>query len=642
MKSLISSLNPDQLASVKDTNHLVLVQAGPGTGKTLTLVAKIGWLLSSQVKPQKITAITFTRKASDEIKNRKSLFTSGLNSQQVNLGTFHSFALKFLKLSEADLVTETEQKIILQKLQPRLSHKLNSKDLLLIISRIKNNFKLLEQASAEIKKIYQLYQDELALTQKLDLDDLLLKLLVELKKPNFPKDQYLLVDEFQDVSPLQLQIVVEWAKKAKQVFLIGDPHQAIYGFRGASSDSFQKLEDHFYNISVHQLTKNYRSGADILTVAGRLFPQEKKLEAQVQENGAVQLIRTLNQVTEADWILQDIEEKIGGTGLISASDHHQQTGATLKEFAIVYRLHQLGNEVAKKLRASGLPYQKVGSESLYLTDSIQLVVKLWQLAGEEYTKLEKNNLWLEILSNKFLKISLSTLNRLISQQQTQKKDWAVFLNQVATTSLLSKQDLSGVRLVQELMVEIQQAVSENASLLTLLDSIQANLNLNQQQQTDWSQLRVDLLQFEEEPNQLHSFLSYYQKLETENFFDPRAEKISLLSMHATKGLEFDWVYLIGFEQGLVPMQVRDDSFLSVDLSSSNLEERNLFYVSLTRAKKGISLITAENRWRQKQKLSEFFSEISGPPLTEKLDAQMVKIKKKHELQQEKLRQGVLF
>ncbi len=662
MRSFFQQLNSAQKKAVKDDDQIVLVKAGPGTGKTMTLVAKINYLLSTGVQTGQITAITFTRRAAQEIKNRIKTAVGDTAAGNLNLGTFHSLAVQLLDLSQLDLVTDIDQWRMMQALVDNLKLEISADDALLAVSQIKNDHALLSQVSAEISELYQSYQQQLKSRQQIDYDDLLLRLLHKVKISSFSPSSYLLIDEFQDVSPLQYQIAVLWAKQGRQLFAIGDPRQAIYGFRGASAASFDKLKQDFSRTSSHNLVKNYRSRQEILTVAGRLFPQEKELLTQVETPGQTQLIRTLNQFTEADWIVDQIEAKLGGSGLISASNYHQQTGALFKDFAIVYRLHQLGSEIEKKIKQAGWPYQKVGKDSLYSTNSVQLLINLWRIAAatvkinqaetdsrsgsNQAANSQENHpedqFWTALLTNKFLDISYQTIDKLLNYQNNEQIEWSALLNQSAAGSSLQAEDQSQVRKILQLYEQTIKAVEQDASLQKLLTITQQQLNLPKTDQENWTQLRVDLMQFEDEANPLLSFLDYFSTLKQRNFYDQQADKISLLSMHAAKGLEFDWIYLLGFEQDIIPLQLRKKQILPVEKEKQQQEEKNLLYVALTRAKKGFFLLTTENRWQQKQQLSSFLAEIEGEPLIEKTDPQTSKLKQKQQQQREKKRQKKLF
>jgi superfamily I DNA/RNA helicase len=205
-----------------------------------------------------------------------------------------------------------------------------------------------------------------------------------------------------------------------------------------------------------------------------------------------------------------------------------------------------------------------------------------------------------------------------------------------------------VRFVRNTCGILQQTITKEPELLTYLDVIEQRLlkfgliesadNLK-----NWPQLRIELLQFNDQGKPLNAFIKYVQDLQITDFYDDTADKISLLSMHAAKGLEFDWVYLLGFEQGLVPLETKKSAtkFLALE-NHQQQEERNLLYVSLTRAKKGLNLLYTRKRWRQKRQVSRFLDEINNEELKIMTDEKLIRVREKQKKNQEKKRQGQLF
>jgi superfamily I DNA/RNA helicase len=649
MPHFLSQLNQDQQNAIDDQGQVVLVKAGPGTGKTLTLIAKILALIKSGVDLEKIAAITFTHKAAQEIEDRLKK-NIGNDVVKLNLGTFHSFALKKFDGLEEQLLTEPQVYWLVRNIASINKTKLSTKDLLLIISKLKNNQKFLKNCKPLVVKVYQEYQQQLKQNNKIDYDDLLSFLLSAVKRNQLKRVKYLLVDEFQDVSPLQYDIIKNWIPGLSQTFLIGDSNQAIYGFRGATSQSFSQLKKDFPDCLVYNLALNYRNSPEILLVAQRMTDQEFQIKPTVKEQGEVKLINTFNQHTEADWILKDIEEKLGGTGLISASELHQQAGASFGNFAVVYRIHQLGKVIEEKIKQAGLPFQKLGSESLYQQPLIQLVINLWQLVSifqKGHPEKEEKTTYQEILINKYLNISPKGVEKIFQYQQQHNLEDSLVLNQISKQKILNRSDFNKISFILETLEKLLVAV-KSYDLTNLLKIIYDQLelrklaNFTNKHEECWSQFKIELLQFSKNKRSLTNFLDFYRKLERRGFYSQNADKISLSSMHAVKGLEFDWVYLIGFEEGLIPLELKKGFKPINDHQTQLQEEKNLVYVALTRAKKGVYLMNCQKRWQQKSRVSSFYKLILGKPLVEITDEKILKMAQKQQQVQDKSRQGKLF
>jgi superfamily I DNA/RNA helicase len=647
MSDFVSQLNSEQTQAIQDERSVVMVEAGPGTGKTLTLIVKIISLLESGVRPDQVAAMTFTHRAAHEIQERL-ISSLGKQASQLQLGTFHSFALNHLsQINTNQLLTEKRQQRLVKKIAQEHHLGLAAKDLLLLLSKIKNDPKLLKSLSSAIQSWYQEYQQYLQTQQLFDFDDLMLELLKAIEQNSLENFAYLLVDEFQDVSPLQYQLIKTWAPQLKQTFVIGDPHQAIYGFRGATALAFENLEQDFPQLGKHQLKINYRSRPQILETAAQLFPQAQKLEANIEQPGVVRIIETLNPYSEADWVMADIEKKLGGTGLLQASEFHQEKETDLSDFAIIYRIHQLGSVIEDKLKEVGLPYQKVGSQSLYAQPDVSLIINLLRLVLAENDEAH-DQIWLDLLENKLLGLSEKNLAKIFQLAEEFDLSLTKAVSRVLGQKIVDPEAEKTVRFVRNTCGILQQTITKEPELLTYLDVIEQRLlkfgliesadNLK-----NWPQLRIELLQFNDQGKPLNAFIKYVQDLQITDFYDDTADKISLLSMHAAKGLEFDWVYLLGFEQGLVPLETKKSAtkFLALE-NHQQQEERNLLYVSLTRAKKGLNLLYTRKRWRQKRQVSRFLDEINNEELKIMTDEKLIRVREKQKKNQEKKRQGQLF
>ncbi len=634
------SLNTQQIKAVKLLAKPLLVKAGPGTGKTKTLTAKLVYLLKKQqVSPKKMVALTFTNKAAQEMKQRVQVSLAKINaasqiSQQVKLpfiGTFHQLSLNLVK-KQPKLVTGSKQQLFLRQALSgagALAGQLDPQQAGLMISRFKNQTQALPP---QFKPVYESYQQLLTQENLIDFTDLLLNLRRVLHQGQVkPKYQYVLVDEFQDINSVQYQLVKLLAKQAKQLFVIGDPHQAIYSFRGAQAQVFEVLAKDFPDLEEFTLTKNYRSFKKIVQTASSLFSGFKQ-EAVKQESGTVQVITTHNQYTEADWIINHLNQTLGGTDLVSASGFHNQgQQASFKDFAIIYRLHSLSRTIKTKLRDTGLPFQCLSAESLYQRPTVKLVVDLLKWSKARQKQENPTELFWQILTNHFWQFSDKTLLAILKLAQA--------LNQ---TSQVAAWEVLGQRLLSS------KQESKLKQLLTALEKLKTwplTKPLPELIQAVWEQLaleaNLDLVQLKNNASafaNLDKFLHYLTNLSQFDYYDQQADKISLLTMHAAKGLEFKYVYLLGCEQDFLPFLKSTD----LDQAQRLAEEKRLFYVALTRAKQAVFLLQAKQRFSQDRQPSPFLKALAQTHLEKVTDPQLLKRKKAQENQALKDRQASLF
>lgn len=366
---MISDLNSKQQEIVENGDGVVIINAGPGTGKTKTLTSRVAFLINQKkINPQDILILTFTNRAAEEMKSRLKTILGDQNLPIVT--TFHSWAFDFLTGlgQEIDIIPEEEREKIIKQIIKEEETKLSTKDLDLEITRTKNNLDY--KVNPEIKQLIDLYNQKLLEKKYKDFDDLLLETLKTLKEKD-KKYQFVLVDEFQDTNNLQYQIIKLILRSIPNLFVIGDPLQSIYGFRGADSEIFTQLKYDFPKNREEFLETNYRSFVNIVEISNLLFPNFAKNKSASLLSGRVSLINTLNEYSESDWIINFINQKIGGTDLLTAQ--HSDEHITFADFAVIYRTHYLSLSLQKKLAESGLPFQVVKEDSYLEGDHIKLL-----------------------------------------------------------------------------------------------------------------------------------------------------------------------------------------------------------------------------------------------------------------------------
>ena len=280
--SLINNLNSLQQQAVESKAGVAAVQAGPGTGKTLTLTAKLLSLLKQGKAANEITALTFTNKAAQEMRERAAGYLSSADKNQLPfIGTFHGLAVRLLDIDLENLISEFHQRQLLAAIIKQQQLPLKVKAAQLVISNCKNQAVDPDNLPAHLKKLVKTYNHSLAKLDKLDYDDLLLNLLQRSQFENNLINGSLLIDEFQDLNKLQHQLLLEWQPGLKQLFVIGDQYQSIYGFRGADASGFDWLKQHFPDSEFITLKKNYRNPQQIIDTAHCLFPDSTKLRSAV-------------------------------------------------------------------------------------------------------------------------------------------------------------------------------------------------------------------------------------------------------------------------------------------------------------------------------------------------------------------------
>lgn len=545
-------LNNEQLRAVQAEDGPVMIVAGPGTGKTKTLTARIAYLIdSAKARPDQILALTFTKKAAEEMKNRVASLVAG----SPDITTFHAFCYQLLG-NETPFVTDAQRLQIIKSLpRPKALKELSVRELGLAISRAKN---LPRIDDPDFAKIVRTYNKALAAHEVRDYDDLLLQA-YELLKDNAEgreatqdRYRYVLVDEFQDTNLLQYEILKLILKDAN-VFVIGDPYQSIYGFRGASETIFDAFKTDFPDVTLITLTINYRSVSQVVRLSNALFEDAPNLTTVNEDAGLVRAVEVLNEYSEAQWVLGEIQRGIGGGDLLRAvSDDLRIYHRRLSDFAVLYRTRAAAQTFQKMLAESGLPYQVVGDGSPYDQPQIQAIITLMRAAVHKeqvdlqgYTSAEQRHLY----------------------DQLDKVEEAV-------PSILVE------RIIDILGIEPSRELQQFASVL---------------------------VRFKDVP----SALRYFDEIAEHGFYDPAAEAITLLTIHASKGLEFPHVFLIGAEEGIMP-SVRGDE----------AEEKRLFYVAATRARERLEITHAKNRGGQQAMPSRFVKLLSHDVLKRHVDPEM--------------------
>ncbi|KAB0671616.1 AAA family ATPase [Oryzomonas sagensis] len=595
--------NPEQAAAIGSTSRHILVAAGPGTGKTSTLIARIAALLAAGNDPARMVAVTFTAKAADEVRERL-LKQVGAAGEAVFVGTFHRFCLDRLRREAPALaVVGPEDR---ERLFKRLFPEQGAAERQRLGEALADHFAQPDgEASAAIRR----YLDELDRLGALDLDAVIpvftrrLSREPELRRRVCDPVAHLFVDEFQDLNAGQFELVRILAEQAR-VFAIGDPDQAIYGFRGSDPEFFFRFGT-MAGVEQISLTRNYRCPAPVIAAATAVIAHNGRrsglpLVAASGRGGGIELHTAPSGAAEAEFVVRRIEELLGGIEHFSINSGRGGDGGTGRglsfgDIAVLFRLGRQAEEISAALERRGIPFQQVGVSPFYLAAEIRPAYYWVQAAAGSETIAD----WLQ-LASALPGVGAASLGRMEA------------VLPLAGDFFASLAPLELPRALRDGIVDLERAMSRFRAAATrsglaaaLLDALPfLSLDPAQAATVRFLDLAGSF------GHDLPGFGSHLRRYAEATVYDERAEAVALMTLHAAKGLEFPVVFLTGAEEGLLPCTLWRD----VDTE----EERRLFYVGLTRAKERLLLTASATRpWvgPSPRQLSRFVAEIPGPLLS---------------------------
>lgn len=575
-------LNAEQRQAAETGDGPLLIVAGPGTGKTKTLTARIAHLMvTARTPPADILGLTFTNKAAREMRERLEMLL-GVSTRLPRITTFHALGYDLLQQADVPvkLAAESEALEIVRSLtKPATLKGLTVRELRLIIAQAKAS--LDSSADETTRQLVAAYDRVLHSRGLIDFDDVLQQSLVLLQRhpPSTPKYRYVLVDEFQDTTDLQYELV-KLLIRGKNIFAIGDPNQSIYGFRGATADMFTRFRDDYPTVKDITLRINYRSGRSITRLARAIFPNAVHAQAARPECGLVRTIQTLHEYSEAAYVVSSIERGIGGSDLLSATS--EAVVRQPRDYAVLYRTRRAARVLHKLCQESGLPCQVVGEGSPYASPTIQSLIAA-----------------LRYLRNPIAQVSVAA--------PLQERQLAALARKVVVADDTTVSDLA-TRLAHMLDLTSDQAVPQFLSTL---------------------------VQFGAGYEGLGRCLAYLDELSEREFYDPAVNAVTLSTIHAAKGLEFDHVFVCAAEEGVLPKACAEGT---IDLE----EERRLFYVAVTRARDTLEILYTKSRAGQTALPSRFINDIEAAVLPRTNDPMLVRDERRLVKRQQKRAQGSLF
>lgn len=546
----VVNLDLQQQQAVEIIEGPLLIIAGPGSGKTRVLTHRVAHLIAEhQVKPSQCLAITFTRRAAEEMRQRLQMLLPE-QWDQVPVMTFHALGFKILMQNRVTaslprgfrIASEGERRTLLMASLDLSDRK--AKKVLQEISQLKRKSQQ-PQSESVVAKAWSLLTQQTETRGWLDYDDLMILAVgllendMGLRAVYQQRYPWVSIDEYQDIDEQQYRLLRLLVPDNGNICAIGDPDQAIYRFRGADVGYFLRFEQDFPSAQKIQLIRNYRSGQSILYASTQMISpstlvEDRQVQALMDDTGKVTIHSSPTDKAEAEFVVHTIEQMMGGVSFFSLdsqrSDGERQSDYGFSDFAVLYRTEAQADVIEAAFSRSGIPFQRHGHNSLSDHPHVQVLLRIMQ--GSD---------------------TLTVLERL-----------------------------------REAQAEVRFAEEGDPILDGVVEKLQS---LAEQCEDRWQE-----------------FLSELHLNQEIDIWDERADRCSLLTLHAAKGLEFSVVFIAGCEDGLLPLK------WGANLHADELaEERRLFYVGMTRAKERLFLSHAQKRFHQgktrPQKLSPFLKDI---------------------------------
>ncbi len=642
--SLLSQLNEVQAQAVSCTEGPVMIIAGAGSGKTRVLTYRIAHLLDQGVPPYSILALTFTNKASKSMRERIGGLVSTAQAQKLYMGTFHSVFSRILRIEAEKIgypthftIYDTEDvKSVLKEIVKELqlsdeAYKING--VMSRISSAKNNLMSaqsymqntsiyqedMQNGRPKMGLIYQSYEQKCKNALSMDFDDLLFKMNVLLRDcPDVllkyqDRFKYILVDEYQDTNYSQYVAIKKLAARHRNICIVGDDAQSIYSFRGANIQNILNFQKDYPETNVFKLEQNYRSTQAIVQAANVVISNNKEqLKKTVwtdnKEGDKIHILKGETDNQEAEKIAQTIVE------------HRYRYQLANKEIAILYRTNAQSRPLEEALRRLNIPYRIFGGLSFYKRKEIKDAIAYFRLCVNVYDT-EALKRVINYPARGIGKTSLDKIFYYAHQQQVQP--WDILSDPHQLLPLVGKLAFRSiydfVQFVHQYQKQIKElpadqlgkAILEKSGLVQELHKDRTPEGVSKYENIQ--SLLGGMKDFCENHEQdeivfLDQFLQEVSLLTDADEDDAQDEdKVSLMTIHAAKGLEYTSVFIAGMEENLFPSQ------FSVGSAAELEEERRLFYVALTRAEKYLTISFAEKRYKwsayQRSDKSRFLKEI---------------------------------
>lgn len=617
----IDNLNDKQKEAVLYNDGPLLIIAGAGAGKTKTLTTKIAYLIEENyAMPYNILAITFTNKAAKEMKDRLYTLIGSL-AKEVQVSTFHSFGLKLLRenfqalgyernfvIMDSDDSLTVVKKILKdmncdpKSYNPRaIRNKISSCKNEMMTPQVYERYAISEYEKV-VYQVYEKYEEKLRKNNSVDFDDLLL---LPIKLFREHQDileryqelyQYILIDEYQDTNEAQYILTKMISSKNRKITCVGDDSQSIYSFRGANYKNILNFEKDYKDAKTILLEENYRSTSNILDAANQVIRnnkqrKDKNLWTSRGAGEKIKYYRAFNEKDEAQYIIRKTKELVN-------------KGVEYKDIAVLYRTNAQSRVIEEEMLKENMPYRVIGSFYFYSRKEIKDLIAYLRLIHNS-----KDNIsLLRVINTPKRGIGLKTIENLT--EIADKKGISIY------EAISSGKELEFKNIIEKLKL-----ISEELTLTELIDKVLdasgTKADLESEKSLE-SEIRLENLEefksitksFEEREGlvSLEDFLLEISLISDVEEYKDDPNRISLMTVHSVKGLEFDHVFVVGMEEGIFP-------HMNSLMENSDLEEeRRLCYVAITRAKDDLYLINARRRTlfgnEQINPVSRFINEIN--------------------------------
>jgi len=629
---ILDNLNKKQQEAVEVKEAPVLVIAGAGSGKTKVLTHRIAYLIfQNKVNPGNILAVTFTNKAAQEMKNRVEFLSKDISGSKMIkglwMGTFHAICARILRqeietlgydknfviYDKADQLSQIRRCLNILNLD---SKKYSPNVISSIIDKAKNNLEdveLFEYNAVSyfkkiIVKIYQQYQKELFENNALDFGDLILltvKLLRERPEilENYQnKFRYILVDEYQDINLAQYQLIKLLSGKYHNLFVVGDPDQSIYRFRGADLSNILRFEEDFPHSKVIKLEQNYRSTKVILEGATNLIKhnrnrKEKELWTDKKGGEKIRCFEAASALDEAVFVSQEIIQL------------NNKEGKDFKDFAILYRTNAQSRAFEEVFNKQRIPFKVIGGLRFYERKEVKDILAYLRFIYDQKDEIS----FLRIINNTKLGIGKITLSKIEDFAKKNDLNFNQALKQGLKVIKISADRREGIKkftfLIDE-FIEKKNKIKGSELLIKLIQAIDYYKELEKEGEfkaqskiENIKELILAVQEFEENnvDKSLSAFLEYVALITDIDLYKGEEDVVTVMTLHSAKGLEFPVVFITGFEEGIFPHS------RSVNKEEELEEERRLCYVGMTRAKEKLYLTYA---WRRNLNGNTLFNSVS--------------------------------
>ena len=623
-------LNPSQCDAVLYTDGDCMVIAGAGSGKTRVLTYRIAHLLEEGVEPWSILALTFTNKAAGEMKQRIAARVGESRARYLWMGTFHSIFSRILR-SEADKIgyssnftiyDQTDSQNLIKSIVREMQLDDKTYKPSVVQNRISNAKNRLITASAYIQnadiykhdqykhipmvgKIYERYEQRCRQSDAMDFDDLLLNTFLLFREHPDVQEHYgtsfrhILVDEYQDTNYAQHCIVWQLTRHGAKVCVVGDDAQSIYSFRGANLDNMLKFSKLYPDSKLFKLEQNYRSTQTIVEAAGTLIDKnhaqiKKKVFSENEQGEKIKVLCAHSDLEESEMVVNRL------------LDLHTFKDVPWHEMAVLYRTNAQSRPLEEAFRKRGLPYKIYGGLSFYQRKEVKDVIAYMRMSvnpnDEEAFK--------RIINYPARGIGQTTVGRILSAaMESGVSLWTVLCNPAEYNLEVNQGALSKLAAFKTLLESFMaDALTSTADLLAkriveetgIMRELKADTTVEGESRLqNVEELMNNIAQFckdrEEEGNDKCRMTDYLSEVslltDQDNETEDDIEKVTLMTVHAAKGLEFDAVFIVGLEEHLFPSDMSGDDERQIE------EERRLLYVAMTRARKHLTLLFATSRFK---------------------------------------------